>query len=86
MEVMAQRAKPDGGPDGLSSILNFGETLYILATRQSFPVAEEFLKRLPKADGMLAAVVYGDSFAIALARAHGARIITGDLEIQRQDS
>jgi hypothetical protein len=29
------------------SALNVGETFYILAKRQSLPVAEEFLRRLP---------------------------------------
>ncbi len=81
------------------SMLNVGETFYILAKRQSLAIAEAFLARLPSLpvrvvvpdeDGIMAAarikaensIAYGDSFAIALAQAENASVITGDREIQ----
>ena len=59
------------------SALNVGETFYILAKKKNMAIAEQFLKRLPSLS------VHVAVFAIALAQAEKASVITGGDEIRR---
>ena len=68
-----------------------GEAGALSAAGNSLAVAEEFMARLPmrKASWRLResrelTVAFGDAFAIALAQAEQASVITGDGEIRRR--
>jgi predicted nucleic acid-binding protein len=78
--------------DLVMSWYNVAEAFYNIAKRRGPDAAEEFLSRLPSLpirvvlpdeEGIIAAARIKAAFAIALAQAEDATVITGDNEIRR---